>query len=182
MVKLRALDEHGDLPKMGEMKRLEQADGHALIYGRFAARGLGSFEKRLRVPLYSHAALQAAGEEALGFSPTEENCLGFAVSAGKREPKGYISLSKGVYTYELPLYDGGNFSPLGWGVRGYFPADTGFVAVAQRRTAFWVCLAIAAAAAFVVSYTGFSYGWSELPQNLWRLIQDAAGTVSGLFS
>lgn len=171
MVELRALEEIPEgCPKLGEMTTFGKTRGRAELSGFFAARGLGRFRRKLRVPMYSFRELDAQDAQVLGFEKCEESCLGFAADAPKKEPIGYFSAVKGAFRYEVPVYDGKGFSAVGWRVCGYIGAGPGFVAVARRRTAFWIWLAVAALAVFAVSYFGFSLGWAELWGRLTRLL------------
>ena len=179
MITIEALPDGGEgaLELLGEPHLIKGAPaGEMRILKPVTIPGAGSYRKAFSAPLYRRREMEEldrnTGKE-WGFSP--KRCKG--ILARRRRgvsPKGYLRRRLGRHELSIPVYRREDFSPFLWREAGWLPVGEGYVTVVRRRVGYWVWLALAALAAFGVSYLFFTQG----PQVLLDTLRDLPQTLS----
>lgn len=161
MTTVRALVDGAEkeLELLGELHAIKGAPAAKLtIKKRVTIPGAGSYWKDFSAPLYTRQVMEEAAKRGgEHWDLTAKGCLGILARKG-RKPSGYVRRQVGPHNLCLPVYPTAGASCFLWKVAGYLPAGGGYVTVAKRRVGYWVWLALAALAAFGLSYLLFRYG------------------------
>ena len=123
--------------------------------------GAGSYLKDFTAPLYGRGVMAELAKGEKGCGP----CVG-VLAKEKKAPKGYVRRRLGIYELCLPVYPRESFNFLLWKPLGYLPAGEGYLTVAKPRVGYWVCLGLAALAAFCLAYWCFRFGTAAVVDGL----------------
>lgn len=168
MTTVRALPDGGEqgLELLGDLRAIKGAPaGEMRIEKRVTIPGAGSYWKEFPAPLYSRQVMAELSKREEG--GCFQTCLGVLVKKGaSSSPKGYVRRRLGIYELCLPVYPRESFNFLLWKPLGYLPAGEGYLTVAKPRVGYWVCLGLAALAAFCLAYWCFRFGTAAVVDGL----------------
>lgn len=177
MLKIPALmdEEDATLTCLGALRPLESEPSRPVaLKKKIVLTGMGHYTKELVTPLYDQAVLQRVAVETPGMSFDPTSCIGVVGGAIGNQPLGYVTRTSGGHRFCLPVYNHQQIPASFYSIAGYMLTEDGFVAVAKRRTLFWVILGLLAATTFVLSYMLMQYG----AEGAWAIL---TRYLSGLF-
>ena len=166
-----------DLPCLGTLRAVKGLPCRTLtLRKRVIIPGAGRYRKELAAPFYRVSAVRKYRREQ-----PEDQRLPLLGAVGRRgaprNGSGYVQRQEGAHCFRLAVSPLDQLSGLGWSVKGYLAADSGWVAVVRRRVAYWVLLAIVAVVVFGVSYQAFRYGWQEGTRMLLESLRELPDTL-----